>query len=89
MGLVLAARLSDRVFHGDMDSPTTLEAEVRENLSDCGLNPDCPFEVEEMADIMVNDKKAEAGKVHFVLMREIGDVTVYDLTVEEVCRLMA
>ena len=89
MGLVLAARLSDRVFHGDMDSPTTLEAEVRENLSDCGLNPDCPFEVEEMADIMVNDKKAEAGKVHFVLMREIGDVTVYDLAVEEVCRLMA
>ena len=89
MGLVLAARLSDRVFHGDMDSPTTLEAEVRENLSDCGLNPDCPFEVEEMADIMVNDKKAEAGKVHFVLMREIGDVAVYDLTVEEVCRLMA
>lgn len=89
MGLVLAARLSDRVFHGDMDSPTALEAEVRENLSDCGLNPDCPFEVEEMADIMVNDKKAEAGKVHFVLMREIGDVTVYDLTVEEVCRLMA
>lgn len=89
MGLVLAARLSDRVFHGDMDSPTTLEAEVRENLSDCGLNPDCPFDVEEMADIMVNDKKAEAGKVHFVLMREIGDVTVYDLAVEEVCRLMA
>ena len=89
MGLVLAARLSDRVFHGDMDSPTALEAEVRENLSDCGLNPDCPFEVEEMADIMVNDKKAEAGKVHFVLMREIGDVTVYDLAVEEVCRLMA
>jgi 3-dehydroquinate synthase len=89
MGLVLAARLSDRVFHGDMDSPTSLESEVRENLSDCGLNPDCPFEVEEMADIMVNDKKAEAGKVHFVLMREIGDVTVYDLTVEEVCRLMA
>ena len=89
MGLVLAARLSDRVFHGDMDSPTSLESEVRENLSDCGLNPDCPFEVEEMADIMVNDKKAEAGKVHFVLMREIGDVTVYDLAVEEVCRLMA
>lgn len=88
MGLVLAARLSDRVFHGDMDSPTALEAEVRENLSDCGLNPDCPFEVEEMADIMVNDKKAEAGKVHFVLMRGIGDVTVYDLAVEEVCRLM-
>ena len=42
-----------------------------------------------MAEIMLKDKKAETGKIHFVLMREIGDVTVYDLTVEEVCRLMA
>ena len=89
MGLVLAARLSDRVFHGDMDSPTALEAEVRANLVECGLNPDCPFNLEDMAEIMLKDKKAETGKIHFVLMREIGDVTVYDLTVEEVCRLMA
>lgn len=89
MGLVLAARLSDRVFQGDMDSPTALEAEVRANLVECGLNPDCPFNLEDMAEIMLKDKKAETGKIHFVLMREIGDVTVYDLTVEEVCRLMA
>jgi 3-dehydroquinate synthetase len=42
-----------------------------------------------MAEIMSKDKKAEGGRVHFVLIREIGDVVLYDLTVEEVCRLLA
>lgn len=89
MGLVLAARLSDRVFHGDMDTPTALEAKVSGDLYACGLCPECPFPITEMAEIMSKDKKAEGGRVHFVLIREIGDVVLYDLTVEEVCRLLA
>lgn len=88
MGLVLASRLSDRVFRGDMETPTELEAKVRTNLSGCGLKPDSPFEVEEMADAMHKDKKAEGGKVHFVLLKDIGGVTVYELTVDEVIRLL-
>ena len=35
------------------------------------------------------DKKAESGKIHFVLPKAIGQVEIVDLTVEEVCRLMA
>jgi 3-dehydroquinate synthetase len=37
---------------------------------------------------MDKDKKAEAGKIHFVLMNEIGDVTTYALAVEEVVKLL-
>ena len=88
MGLVLAARLSDRIFKGDMQTPTVLEEKVRTDLSECGLFPDSPFGVEEMAEAMHKDKKADGGKVHFVLMKEISDVTVYELTVDEVIRLL-
>ena len=88
MGLVLAARLSDRVFRGDMDTPTALEGSVAIDLCDCGLYPECPFTVEQMAEIMAKDKKAEGGKVHFVLLNEIGDVTTYALTVDEVVKLL-
>ena len=88
MGLVLAARLSDRVFRGDMDTPTEMEGGLAIDLCDCGLFPQCPYEVEDMAEIMTKDKKAEGGKVHFILIREIGDVTSYSLAVEEVVRLL-
>ena len=42
-----------------------------------------------MAQVMTKDKKAEGGKIHFVLPRSVGEVDVVDLTVEYVCRLMA
>lgn len=89
MGMVLAARLSDRIYHNDMATPSALEERISGDLSACGLNPRSPFEVEEMAQAMHKDKKAEGGKVHFVLIREMGDVAMQDLTVEEVCRLLA
>ncbi len=88
MGLVMAARLSDRVFRGDMDTPTELEGGLAIDLCDCGLFPQCPYEIADMAEIMMKDKKAEGGKVHFILIREIGEVTSYPLAVEEVVRLL-
>ena len=42
-----------------------------------------------MAQAMKKDKKAEGGKVHFVLPKSVGEVEIVDLTVEQVCRLMA
>ena len=88
MGLVLAARLSDRVFRGDMDTPTEMEGGLAIDLCDCGLYPQCPYEIEDMAEIMMKDKKAEGGKVYFILIREVGDVMSYSLAVEEVVRLL-
>lgn len=87
MGMVLAARLSDRLSGREGDD--ALEGKVHADLLECGLLPDSPFTVEEMAHVMRKDKKAEGGKVHFVLPRAVGDVDIEDLPVEEVCRLMA
>ena len=88
IGLVLASRLSDRVFRGDMDTPTALEGSVAIDLCDCGLYPESPYTINEMAEHMLKDKKAEAGKIHFVLLREVGDVTTYALSVDEVVKLL-
>ena len=33
-------------------------------------------------------KKAEGGKIHFVLPKAVGDVKIVDLTVEEVIRFL-
>ena len=38
----------------------------------------------DLAEAMSKDKKSEAGKVHFVLPRAVGDVVMQDLTVKEV-----
>lgn len=88
-GLVLAARLADRYFRKDKNDPTELEGMVSNDLWDSDIPCYCPYTVEEMAETMKKDKKAEGGKIHFVLPKSIGNVVTVELTVEEVCRLMA
>ena len=41
-----------------------------------------------MAEAMTKDKKAEGGKVHFILPCAVGDVVVHDMTVEEAVALL-
>ena len=89
MGLVLASKLADRYFRNDRNDPTALEGQMSNDLWDSNVPCYCPYSIEEMADVMKKDKKAEGGKVHFVLPKAVGDVEVVDLTIEEVCRLMA
>lgn len=89
MGMVLASRLADRYFRNDRNDPTALEGQMSNDLWDSNVPCYCPYSIEEMADVMKKDKKAEGGKVHFVLPKAVGEVEVVDLTVEEVCRLMA
>lgn len=88
MGLVLAARLADRYFRKDKNDPTELEAKVSSDLWDADIPCYCPYTVEEMAEAMKKDKKAEGGKIHFVLPKAVGDVKIVDLTVEEVIRFL-
>lgn len=88
MGLVLAARLADRYFRKDKNDPTELEAKVSSDLWDADIPCYCPYTVEEMAETMKKDKKAEGGKIHFVLPKAVGNVEIVDLTVEEVIRLL-
>ena len=89
MGMVLAARLADRYFRNDRNDPTALEGQMSNDLWDSNVPCFCPYSIEEMAQVMKKDKKAEGGKIHFVLPKAIGQVEIVDLTVEEVCRLMA
>lgn len=88
MGLVLASRLADRYFRKDMSDVTELERKVGIDLKESGMPCSCPYSMEEMSEIMLKDKKAEGGKVYFVLPRAIGEVEMVCLGVEEVCRLM-
>lgn len=88
MGLVLAARLADRYYRNDRSETTALEAKISTDLWDCDIPCYCPYTIEEMAETMKKDKKAEGEQIHFVLPKSIGEVEIVGLTVEEVCRMM-
>ena len=99
MGMVMAAKLADKlreteggifsklagVFKSAEDG---LAAKVEKDFKACGMPVDCPYSISEMAEAMKKDKKAEGGKVHFIVPREIGKVEIVDLTVGEVVKLL-
>ena len=78
MGMVLAARLSDRLGVSD-----GLEARLKADFAAVGLPTQCPYPLETLAGAMDKDKKAEGSLVHFVLPERIGSVVIRDLTVAE------
>ncbi len=86
MGMVFAARLADKIY--GYDEENSIAARIETELWDCNIPSFCPFEVEEMAEAMRKDKKAEWEKVHFVLPKGIGDVVIKDLTVAEVVEML-
>ena len=73
IGIIQAAKLTDKALAGRLQS----------DFSKAGLPTELPFPLESLADAMLKDKKAEGGKVHFVLIRSIGDVYTEDMTVAE------
>lgn len=85
LGMVYAARLAENIGMAEEGFATMME----KDLDSCLLLVMSPYGVREMADAMGKDKKAEGGKVHFVLPRAIGDVVIYDMTVEEAVALLA
>ena len=87
-GMVLAGRLADRYFRKDKNEITELEGKLSNDLWDSGIPCFCPYSPAEMTQAMMKDKKAEGGKVHFVLPYAVGDVRIVDLTVDEVVKLM-
>ena len=91
MGMIMAARLAERL---SVCQPETIDVHagrakrLEMDFRCCGLPVDCPFDIEDMAGAMKKDKKAEGGKVHFILPKAIGDVDIVDLTVQQVVDLM-
>ena len=99
MGIVLAATLSDRlkksdgrmlgILKGSLDAGADcLSSKIASDFKKCGLPVECPYSLKDMAEVMKSDKKAEGGKIHFVVPREIGKVEIVDLTVDEVVKLL-
>ena len=84
MGIIMAARLSEKVGTAEFGLSARLESDFKA----CGLPTECPFGISEMAGAMKKDKKAEGSIVHFVLPVSIGHVETRDLTVEEVVKLL-
>lgn len=96
MGMVLAAELSD-AYRRESGEPIVqengfgwgLEQRLEADFLSCGLPIGCPFRLSLMAEVMRKDKKAEAGKVHFILPFAVGDVRMVDMTIDEVVDLMS
>lgn len=76
VGIILAARLSE----ASGVAPAGLEERLKADFIACGLPVDCPFPLAELTGAMTRDKKAEAGKIHFILIKGIGEVTECDMT---------
>lgn len=84
MGIILAARLSEKVG----TAAEGLASRFERDFKACGLPTLSPFGISEMAGAMKKDKKAEGNIIHFVLPLSIGHVETSDLSVEEVVKLM-
>ena len=83
MGIILAARLSDR-----LGISAGLEARLTADFAAVGLPTQCPYPLEALADAMDKDKKAEGALVHFVLPERVGSVILRDLPVAVALKLL-
>ena len=91
MGIMLAAELSGKRAMWDEQWREICDFHLYQRFEDdflaVGLPINCRYRIEDMAEIMCKDKKAEGAKVHFVLPADIGDVRIVDMSVEEVVKL--
>lgn len=75
MGMIMAARLSEK----QGVSAPGLAAMLEEDFRSAGLPVECPWSEDDLREILSSDKKAEGGKINYVLIEEIGKVTVKKL----------
>ncbi|MCQ2147900.1 MAG: 3-dehydroquinate synthase [Bacteroidales bacterium] len=79
IGMILAARLSENLSI----APAGFADKLLADFKQCGLPTELPFAMDSLPSAMEKDKKAEGGKVHFVLMGGVGDVRIQSMTVSE------
>lgn len=72
MGMIMAARLSEK----EGIAAKGLTDKLISDFSNVGLPVECPWSEEQLAEVMRTDKKAEEGKVNFVLIEKIGSVVI-------------
>lgn len=91
MGMVLAARLSEKIKIAEGSIPASesgLEAALVEDFRRAGLVVDCPYEAEELTAAMTRDKKAESGTIAFVLIASVGDVYIRNFEAAQAVELL-
>ena len=92
MGILLAAELADEY---KLEENTVrafgegLATRLDGDFLSCGLPIGCPFKISAMAEVMRKDKKSYGDKIHFVLPFGVGDVRIVNLSVDQVCSLLA
>ena len=79
MGIVLAARLSERRNL----APVGLANKLRADFEAIGLPVQCPYPLQALGEAMRNDKKAAGGKVKFILLKGPGEPVMQEITVNE------
>ncbi len=85
MGLVAAARLSERLG----EAPTGLATQVETALRRLGLPTDPPgYPPEDVYAAMRSDKKRKGGRLRFVLLRQIGDPFVREVPEKDVMAVL-
>lgn len=75
MGMVMAADLSHRLGWIDAGAAARVRA-VLEQSYGMPVVPPADITVEQYLDLMASDKKAEAGRIRFVLLKGIGDAVL-------------
>lgn len=101
MGMVLAARLADRLAHqGGNNWCTTcpdrsgcpraegMEARLRTDFAAAGLPVDCPYPLATLAEAMEKDKKAGGGRVRFQIPVAVGRVEEVEMRVTDVVNML-
>lgn len=92
MGILLAAELADEY---KLEENTVrafgegLATRLDGDFLSCGLPIGCPFKISAMAEVMRKDKKSYGDKIHFVLPFGVGDVRIVNMSVDQVCSLLA
>lgn len=75
MGIVMAADLSRRMGWLESQVAQRIRAVLEENFG-MPVLPPADISVEQYLDLMLSDKKAEAGKIRFILLKAIGEGVV-------------
>ena len=75
VGMIKAAGISERLGVAEPG----LSDRLRSDFLACRLPVDFPCPEEELESAIWKDKKAENGKIHFILIKEIGNVIIKDL----------
>lgn len=77
MGMVMAADLSSRIGWIERNTARRIRRVLEENFG-MPVLPPTDISVEQYLDLMLSDKKAEMGKIRFVLLKAIGDAAIKD-----------